>query len=183
MQEIVTDKGYYSGAVLAEMAEWGVRTYVAEPQQGRRKWTGKGEQQAAVYANRRRIGGGRGQALLRQRGERLERSFAHQFESGALRRLQVRGRNNVLKKLLLQAAACNLGLLLRTLVGAGTPRALQDGVAALLFAIWGALGAQSDASRLPGAVADPPRLNPFRHSHSGPRNSRCRKRGGSDTGC
>jgi DDE family transposase len=183
MQEIVTDKGYYSGAVLAEMAEWGVRTYVAEPKQGRRKWTGKGEQQAAVYANRRRIGGGRGKALLRQRGERLERSFAHQFESGALRRLQVRGRNNVLKKLLLLATVCNLGLLLRTLVGAGTPRALQDGVAALLFAIWGALGAQSDASRLPGAVADPPRLNPFRHSHSGPRNSRCRKRGGSDTGC
>jgi transposase len=183
MQELVTDKGYYSGAVLAEMAEWGVRTYVAEPKQGRRKWAGKGEQQAAVYANRRRIGGARGKALLRQRGERLERSFAHQFESGALRRLHVRGWKNVFKKLLLQAAACNLGLLLRSLSGAGTPRALQDRVAVLLFAIWGALVAPSDGCRVTGAVADPRRLNPFRPSHSGPRNSRCRKRGGSDTGC
>ena len=183
IEEIVTDKGYYSGAVLAEMTEWGVRSYVAEPKQGRRKWAGKGEQQAAVYANRRRIGGRRGKALLRQRGERLERSFAHQFETGALRRLQVRGRKNVLKKLLLQAAACNLGLLLRLLSGAGTPRALPDRVAALLFAIWGALVAQGDACRLPDAVADPRRPSPFRHSHSGPRNSRCRKRGGFDTGC
>ena len=183
MQEIVTDKGYYSGAVLAEMAEWGVRSYVAEPKQGRRKWAGKGEQQAAVYANRRRIGGARGKALLRQRGERLERSFAHQFESGALRRLHVRGRNNVLKKLLLQAAACNLALLLRSLSGAGTPRALQDRVAALLFAILCTLVGRSDAYRLTGDVADPRRLNPFFHLHSGPRNSRCRKRGGSDTGC
>lgn len=182
MQEIVTDKGYYSGAVLAEMAEWGVRSYVAEPKQGRRKWAGKGEQQAAVYANRRRIGGARGKALLRQRGERLERSFAHQFESGALRRLYVRGRHNVLKKLLLQAAACNLGLLLRTLGGAGTPRALQDSVAALLFLILGALVAQSDAYRVTGAVAGLQRLNPFRHSRSGSQNSRCRKRGISDTG-
>jgi transposase len=183
MQEIVTDKGYYSGAVLAEMVEWGVRSYVAEPKQGRRKWAGKGEQQAAVYGNRRRIQGSRGKALLRQRGEKLERSFAHQFESGALRRLHVRGRNNVLKKLLLQAAACNLALLLRSLSGAGTPRALQDRVAALLFAILYTLVGRSDAYRLTGDVADPRRLNPFHHSHSGPRNSRCRKRGGSDTGC
>lgn len=50
MEEIITDKGYYSGAVLAEMGEWGVRTYVAEPKQGRRKWAGKGEQQAAPRA-------------------------------------------------------------------------------------------------------------------------------------
>jgi transposase len=183
VEEIVTDKGYYSGAVLAELAEWGVRSYVAEPKQGRRKWVGKGEQQAAVYANRRRIAGARGRALLRQRGERLERPFAHQFESGALRRLQVRGRNNVQKKLLLQAAACNLALLLRSLLGAGTPRGLQDRIAALLFAVLCALAGRSDACRLTGALADQQMLNPSHLPHSAPQNSRCRKRGGSDTGC
>ncbi len=72
----------------------------------------KAEQQAAVYANRRRIAGGRGIALLRRRGERVERPFAPLFETGRLRRLHVRGRENVQKKLLLQAVACNLALLL-----------------------------------------------------------------------
>ena len=135
VEEVVTDKGYHSGAVLSKIAEWGVRSYVSEPERGRRQWTGQPEEQAAVYANRRRIAGGRGLALLRQRGERSERPFAHQFETGAGRRLHVRGRENVHKKLLLQAAACNLALLLRSMLGTGTPKGLRDRVAALLFAI------------------------------------------------
>jgi transposase len=53
--EVVTDKGYHSGPGLAEMSQ-SVRTYVSVPQQPRRNWKGKAEQQAAVYANRRRVG-------------------------------------------------------------------------------------------------------------------------------
>jgi transposase len=63
VEEMVTDKGYHSGAVLSKIAEWSVRSYVSEPQRGRRQWTGQPEEQAAVYANRRRIDGGRGLAL------------------------------------------------------------------------------------------------------------------------
>lgn len=111
----------------AAVREAGVQTYVAEPERGRRKWAGKREQQAAVYANRRRISGNRGKQLLRRRGELLERTFAHAYETGALRRLYVRGKGNVQKKLLVQAAACNLALLLWKMIGAGTPRALQTG--------------------------------------------------------
>ena len=37
--------------------------------------------------------------------------------TGALRRLYVRGKANVQKKLLVQAAACNLALLLRKVIG------------------------------------------------------------------
>ena len=55
----------------------------------------------------------------RQRGERVERPFAHLFETGRLRRLHVRGRENVQKKLLLQAVACNAPLLLRQKWGGG----------------------------------------------------------------
>ena len=102
---------------------------------GRQKWAGKREQQAAVYANRQRIGGNRGKQLLRRRGELIERTFAHAYETGALRRLYVHGKQNVQKRLLLQAAACNLALLLRTMIGAGTPRALQDVVANLLVVL------------------------------------------------
>jgi hypothetical protein len=93
----------------------------------------KREEQATVYANRQRIGGYRGKQLLRRRGEVVERTFAHAYETGSLRRLYVRGKQNVQKRLLLQAAACNLALLLRKLIGAGTPRALQDAVIGLFF--------------------------------------------------
>jgi transposase len=126
LEEVVTDKGYHSGAVLAQMRELKVRTYVAEPERGRRQWDSKREQQEAVYANRRRIHGSRGKALQRKRGEKLERPFAHMYETGGMRRLYVRGKDNVHKKHLLQAAACNLALLLRQQLGAGTPRALHD---------------------------------------------------------
>ena len=135
VEELVADKGYHAGPVLAAVREAMVRTYIAEPDRGRRKWAGKEEQQAAVYANRRRIGGNRGKQLLRRRGELLERTFAHAYETGALRRLYVRGKGNVQKKLLVQAAACNLALLLRKMIGAGTPRALQDVVAGLLLVL------------------------------------------------
>src|SRR5712692_6880737 len=156
VKEVITDKGYYSGTVLAQMAEWGVRSYVAEPKQGRRKWAGKKEQQAAVYGNRRRIQGSRGKALLRQRGEKLERPFAHQFETGAMRRLYVRGKTNVQKKLLLQAAACNLALILRTILGAGTPRGLHDRLLAFLLLFLRAAEAILAVSTSPALITEGP---------------------------
>ena len=54
---------------------------------------------------------------------------------GSSMRLHVRGKENVHKRLLLQAAACNLALLLRKMVGVGTPRAMQDAVAHLLLVL------------------------------------------------
>ena len=51
--------------------------------------------------------------------------MAHQYETGGLRRVWVRGHENVRKRVLIQAACCNLGLLLRRLTGIGTPRSLQ----------------------------------------------------------
>ena len=49
-------------------------------------------------------------------------------------RLWVRGRENVHKKLLIQAAACNLALLLRASYGSGKPKAAHDRKKEL---IWG----------------------------------------------
>ena len=85
VEELVTDKGYHSGPCLLAMAAMGMRTYISEPKKGRRKWQHKPEQQAAVYANRRRVTGARGKRLLRRRGEFLERPFAHQYETGGQR--------------------------------------------------------------------------------------------------
>jgi transposase len=127
VEEVVADKGYHSNEVALGLAEMEVRTYRAEPDRGTRNWDGKAAEKAAVYGNRRRLQGDRGKRLQRQRGERIERNFAHQFDTGGLDRLYVRGRENVHKKFLIQAAACNLALLMRSTYGSGKPRAAHDG--------------------------------------------------------
>ena len=125
MQEVVGDKGYHSDDVLVGLEEVGLRSYLSEPDRGRRRWQGDALAQRAVYANRRRTRGERGQRLQRARGERVERSFAHLYETGRMRRTYLRGRLNILKRLLIHASAFNLGRLLRDQLGIGTPRALQ----------------------------------------------------------
>ena len=112
-----------------------VRTYGSESDRGRRRWKGKREEQAAVYGNRRRIGGERGKGLLRQRGEKIERSFAHLYETGGLRRIHLRGHRNILKRVLVQVAGFNLGVVMRRVFGKGTPRGLQGHRVELLLAL------------------------------------------------
>ena len=68
--------------------------------------------------------GERGKRLLRLRAERVERSFAHCYETGGLRRVHLKGRENVLKRLLIHVGAFNLSLAMRGKLGAGTPRGL-----------------------------------------------------------
>jgi len=135
LSEVVADKGYHSDRVMTELENQGLRSYVAEPDRGRRKWRGDLDSQQAVYANRRRIRGTRGKWLHRRRGELLERPFAHLYETGGMRRTHLRGHPNILKRLLIHTAGFNLGLLLRTVIGVGTPRGLQGAAGALLDAL------------------------------------------------
>lgn len=139
LTEVVADKGYHSNAVVTTCRERGIRSYISEPNRGRRNWKNKPEARDATYANRRRIRGERGKALLRLRGEKIERGFAHCYESGGMRRLHLRGHPNILKRLLIHVAGFNLGLLMRQLVGFGRPRVLQGrsaAVCALFRAFW-----------------------------------------------
>ena len=168
VEEVVADKGYHSDATLVALDEIGVRSYVSEPERGRRCWQDKktGETpaekraaQKALYGNRRRIRGDRGRRLQRRRGELVERPFAHQYETGGLRRVWVRGHENVRKRVLIQAAGCNLGLLLRRLTGVGTPRSLQGralsaicGLIGRLTALWGRLTASWDFQWTPAGL-------------------------------
>ena len=125
IQELVADKGYYSTERIVDLEQQGLRTYISEPRQRRRRWRGDQEARDAVYGNRRRIRGRRGKVLLRRRGERLERPFAHLYETGGLRRTHLRGRRNILKRVLIHVSALNLGFLMRAALGVGTPRSLQ----------------------------------------------------------
>ena len=139
IEEVVADKGYHSNQVLVDLAALDLRTYITEPQRGRRRWTRTATARDAVYANRRRIRRARGRALQRQRSERLERPNAHLYETGGMRRTHLRGHPNILKRLLVHTGAFNLGLLMRTLIGVGTPRGLQGrraAVWALVVAVW-----------------------------------------------
>jgi transposase len=127
VEEVVADKGYHSGAVLKQVREQEVRSYIPEPERGRRNWQGEGkaEEQARTYENRRRVRGERNKRLQKLRSELTERSFAHLYETGGMRRVHLRGRGNILKRLLVHGAAFNLSLILRKTLGVGKPRRLQ----------------------------------------------------------
>ena len=142
VEEVVADKGYHSDETLVALDELEVRSYISEPERGPRRWQDKrtGETpsekraaQKALYGNRRRTRGARGRRLQRRRGELVERPFAHQYETGGMRRVWVRGHENVRKRVVIQAAACNLGLLLRRRTGTGTPRSLQGRALSAIF--------------------------------------------------
>jgi transposase len=125
LTELVADKGYHSNQTMIDLRAVGVRSYIAEPDRGRRHWTTAPDAQRAVYGNRRRVRGARGKRLLRRRGEYGERSFAHVYDTGGMRRTHLRGHQNILKRLLVHASGFNLGILMRQLFGRGTPRGLQ----------------------------------------------------------
>jgi len=122
LQQVVGDKGSHCNQSLVDREAVGVRTYISEPDRGRRNWKKNPEARDAVYRKRRRIRGPRGQRLLRLRGERLARPFAHLYQTGGMRRVHLRGHANILKRLLIHSGAFNLGLLMRQLIGVGTPR-------------------------------------------------------------
>jgi hypothetical protein len=123
--QIIADKGDHSNQTMIDLAAVKVRSYIAEPERGRREWTTTPEVQGPVYGNRRRVRGARGQRLMRRRGEYVERSFAHVYDTGGMRRTHLRGHQNILKRLLVHASAFNLGVLMRQAFGRGTPRGLQ----------------------------------------------------------
>jgi transposase len=133
--EAVADKGYHKSETLAECAGWGWRTYIPEPRRKKRIWTDKPESwRVATAANRRRVKGDRSKRLQKKRSELVERSFAHVCETGGARRTWLRGRVNVSKRYLMQVAAFNLGVVMRSVFGVGKPRVLQ-GAGGIVFAL------------------------------------------------
>ena len=126
LAKVVNGKGYHSSPMLKVLAKMEIRSYVSEPlRRGRRNWDGKQEEREAVNANREWISSEYGKLLLRQRGELVERSFAHNYETGGMRRTYLRGHENILKRLLIHVGGFNLALVMRNLYGIGKPRQVQ----------------------------------------------------------
>jgi hypothetical protein len=141
--EVVADKGYHKIALLLELQRAGSRTYIPERKQAVHRWGKEGHyNREAFIANRRRVRRSKGKAHLRLRGEYLERTFAHALDTGGMRRVRLRGRENARKRYLIQVAALNLGLILRAAFGAGTPKQAANarkGRFALIFVLWSLL--------------------------------------------
>jgi len=132
--ELVADKGYHSRAVLKDLNGGAWKTRIAEPKQpGFSRWHGDDKARAAVYANRTRLGSGLGKQAMRRRAEIVERSFAHNLDRGGMRRTWLRGCDNVHKRYLVHVAGHNLGILMRLLIGAGTPREAAAHALAYVF--------------------------------------------------
>jgi transposase len=135
VRDVVADKDYHTGAVLAAMNDSTLRPVIAEPVRGRRKWSGREAERDLIYATRGRVRSERGHRLLKLRSELVERSFARMYATGGLRRTHLRGRDNILKRLLIHAAAFNIALLVRKLYDSGKPRTLQWASLELLRAL------------------------------------------------
>jgi transposase len=155
LTEWVADKGYHSNATMEMVAKTGMRSYVSEPRRGRRRWAEQEPAREGTYANRRRMATQRGKALMRRRGELLERAFAHCLETGGMRRVYLRGQANIIKRYLVHVAGFNLSLVMRKLIGVGTPRGLRGRLEALRIAlqslvqhVCSALGAACDCRAL-----------------------------------
>jgi transposase len=136
--EIIADKGYHSREVLKGLddGEWKSRISEPLPAKGYLRWQGDEEARDAVYADRARLKSGVGRAAMRKRGELVERSFAHVLDRGGMRRAWLRGRENIAKRYLIHVAGFNLGVLMRALVGCGTPRERAEAARnAFLFVI------------------------------------------------
>jgi len=132
----VADKGYHSRAVLKALDDSLWKTRIAEPKQkGFSRWHGDEAAQRAVTNNRVRLKSGVAREAFKRRAEIVERCFAHNLDRGGMRRTWLRGRENVHKRYLLHVAGHNLSLLMRQLIGAGTPREAVAGGYGCIFVI------------------------------------------------
>jgi hypothetical protein len=166
--DLIADKGYHSRAVVQGLADGPWKTRIAEPlpSQGYLCWHGDEAARKAVYGNRNRLRSGVGKDAMRKRGEIVERSFAHVLERGGMRRTWLRGRQNVHKRYLIHVAGYNLGILMRALFGAGTPKeaaAIWDAVFIVIYApdtitmvVLAVFDAESRSSNRTGGSRSPP---------------------------
>src|SRR4051794_4987610 len=126
--ELVADKGYHSRDGLKDLEDGPWKSRIAEKKAaGVSRWRGDEEARRAVYNNRARLRSGVAREAFRLRAELVERSFALTLDRGGMRRAWLRGRENLRKRYLVHVAGYNLGLVMRLLVGAGTPRELLAG--------------------------------------------------------
>src|SRR4051794_16274098 len=134
--ELVADKGYHCRDGLKDLEDGAWKSRIAEKtRKGVHRWHGDDAARRAVYNNRARLRSGAAKQAFQLRGELVERSFALTLDRGGMRRSWLRGRENLHKRYLVHVAGYNLGLIMRVLVGVGTPRRSLARVSAHLLVL------------------------------------------------
>ena len=125
-EEVVADKGYHSNATMKGLKTSGLRGYVSEPDRGRRNWTRDPDAQNPTYANRRRIRGRSGQAVVaaawRDTGTGVCASSGERWAAPCA----CAGAGEHPQAHAVHAAAFNLGLLMRSRFGYGLRELCRD---------------------------------------------------------
>ena len=140
--ELIADKGYHSRDALKALDDGPWKSRISEPHRDEfSRWHGDDEARRAVYNNRTRLLSGVARQAFKLRAELVERGFALILDRGGMRRVWLRGRENIQKRYLIHVAGYNLGLIMRLLTGAGTPREFRVQACAWLFATFESDGA------------------------------------------
>jgi transposase len=123
LKSLTADEGYFAVEEVGCLQAERVRVIVGDPHASKRKPEKQdGIVRGVLWRARRAVKSKSGKALLRKRGEYLERGFCHVLDHGGLRRATLRGRENLTKRQVGAALAFNLSLLMRHLTGHGTPK-------------------------------------------------------------
>lgn len=123
VRSLTADKGYFAIEEILQIQEFDIRTVIGDANAlRRRKKTLSVPLRKALHRAACAVKSQSGKALLRKRGMHLERSFEHILDEGGLRRATLKGKENLTKRYKIAAACFNLSLLMRTLLGVGTPK-------------------------------------------------------------
>jgi hypothetical protein len=132
--ELVADKGYHSRGGLKDLEDGAWKSRISEPKSnGIHRWNGDDDAKRAYYNNRTRLLSEVARQAFKLRAELVERSFAHILDRGGMRRAWLRGRDNLQKRYLIHVSGYNLGLIMRLLTGAGTPRRWAEANIAIIW--------------------------------------------------
>ncbi len=133
VRSLTADKGYFAIEEIAQIQEFDIRTVIGDAHAARRRKEAlSAPLRKALHRAACAVKSQSGKALLRKRGMHLERSFEHLLDEGGLRRATLQGTENLTKRYKIAAACFNLSLLMRTLLGVGTPKQWMAGTHRLL---------------------------------------------------
>ena len=119
-RKAAADKGYHKNEELLKLKEAGMEPVIAEP--FGKAIPGDEEQSEAFEANRRNRKSDEGKQAMRDRAEKVERSFRHLLDYGGARRTTLCGHLNISKRMLLSGMSFNLSILFWNIHGVGTPK-------------------------------------------------------------
>ena len=121
-QSVCADEGYFAVAEVEALQTAQCRVVIGDPHAARRRANASKEEKKVLRTARCAVKSASGKALLRLRGEYVERGFCHVLDHGGLRRATLCGRTKLTKRYYVAAMTFNLSLLLRQVFGIGTPK-------------------------------------------------------------